>query len=333
MHQMLLGYQISQALYVIEELGVATELLNGPREIEDLASTTGADSDALGRIIRLLAALDVFRIKGTAVEVTDLGRTLAERPVNSLRGTARYLMQTHYEPFSNFLHAARTGQTAATGFLGRPFFEWINESRQRAEVQNSGMVDGGRVMRGDLLEKYQLPEGEMVADIGGADGTVLVEPLARRPERRGIVFDLPMVVAAGAETLKEAGLSHRISVVGGDFLASVPSADVYVLSEVLHDWDDASATRILRNIAAAAVSGAGLCLAELVVPEDDGLHVAKLIDVMMLAIVGGRERTETEWRKLRGFTMDRIVAGSAIFSVIEATANFRIPTIALTKFG
>jgi precorrin-6B methylase 2 len=105
------------------------------------------------------------------------------------------------------------------------------------------MADGGRAVGGDLLESYQLPEGETVADIGGADGTVLVKLLARQPERRGIVFDLPTVVAKTPETLRAAGLSDRIRIVEGDFFTSVPSADVYVMSVVLHDWDDASATR------------------------------------------------------------------------------------------
>jgi hypothetical protein len=324
MIQLLFGFEISQALYVVAELDVATELLDGPRDVDSLASATGVDSDALGRVIRLLASLGVFRIKGTAVEITDLGRTLADGPADSMRGIARYLLQTHYAPFGNLLHTVRTGETAATDLLGRPFFEWINDSPQLAEVQNTAMADGGRAMGGDLLESYQLPEGETVADIGGADGTVLVKLLARQPERRGIVFDLPTVVAKAPATLRAAGLSDRIRVVEGDFFASVPSADVYVMSVVLHDWDDAFATRILRNIATAATPGARLCLVELVVPEDDSLHFAKLMDITMLAIVGGRERTETEWRKLLingGFTMDRIVAGPAIFSIIEATAN------------
>jgi hypothetical protein len=195
MNQLLFGFEISQALYVIAELDVATELLDGPRDVDSLASATGADSDALGRVIRLLASLGVFRIRGTVVEITDLGRTLADGPADSMRGIARYLMQTHYAPFGNLLHTARTGETAATDFLGRPFFEWINDSPRLAEVQNTAMADGGRAVGGDLLESYQLPEGETVADIGGADGTVLAKLLARQPERRGIVFDLPTVVA------------------------------------------------------------------------------------------------------------------------------------------
>jgi len=324
MQQLLGGFEVSQALYVIAELGVATALLEGPRTVEDLASATGADVDALWRIIRFLATLDVFRTDGETVEVTDLGRTLADGPVDSLRGLARYWMETHYAPFGSLLHTARTGQIGATEYLGKPFFEWVNESPHLAELQNIAMADGARSNRGELLESYQLPEGKTVADIGGADGTLLVELLARQPARRGIVFDLPGVLARASATLEAAGLSDRVTVVGGDFFENVPTADVYVMSVVLHDWDNASCVRILRNIAKAAAPGARLVLLEMVMPPGNSPHFTKMIDLTMLALLGGRERTETEWRRLLrdgGFTLARVVSGSGVISVIEATIN------------
>jgi hypothetical protein len=233
-------------------------------------------------------------------------------------------MKTHYATFGELLHTARTGEIAAVKYLGRPFFEWISESPQLSEIQNTAMADGGRSARGDLLSGYKLPGSGTVADIGGADGTLLAEFLAGEPARRGIVFDLPNVVATAARTLAEAGMNERVAVIGGDFFESVPSADTYLMSVVLHDWDNAAAARILRNVAAAATPGARLVLLEMVIPEGDGPHFTKLIDVVMLAMLGGRERTSAEWRKLLadgGFTLDRIVPGSAAFSAIEATLN------------
>ena len=119
-------------------------------------------------------------------------------------------------------------------------------------------------------------------------------------------------------------MSERVAVIGGDFFESVPSADTYLMSVVLHDWDNAAAARILRNVAAAAAPGARLVLLEMVIPEGDGPHFTKMIDMVMLAMLGGRERTSAEWRKLLadgGFTLDRIVPGSAAFSAIQATLN------------
>src|ERR1700677_4552845 len=212
MQQLLSGFEVSQALYVVAELGVATTLLDGPRSVKELALAAGADQDALGRIIRFLASLGVFQTNGEIVTVTDLGRTLADGPPDSIRGLARYWMKTHYAPFGDLLHTARTGEIAAVKYLGRPFFEWISESPQLAEIQNTAMADGGRSARGDLLAAYKLPGNGTVADIGGADGTLLAEFLAGEPERRGIVFDLPSVVAAASRTLTDAGLSDRVTV-------------------------------------------------------------------------------------------------------------------------
>lgn len=325
MQQLLTGFEVSQALYAVAELDVATALLDGPRSVEDLAAATHADSDALRRIIRFLTPLGVFRSVEGGVEVTDLGRTLADGPADSVRGLARYWMETHYGPFSGLVHTARTGETGAVKVLGKPFFDWVGESAHLSALQNSAMSDGGHTARGDLLDTYQVPEGQTIADIGGADGALLARLLAKAPGRSGILFDLPNVVAGAAETLAAAGVDDRAAVVAGDFFVdSVPKADVYVMSVVLHDWDDAASARILRNIAKAAAPRARLVLLEMVMSEGDGPHFTKMIDITMLAMLGGRERTQTEWRRLleeNGFTLDRIVSGSGIMSAIEATLN------------
>jgi Dimerisation domain len=116
MQQLLTGFEVSQALYVIAELGVATALLDGPRSVKELALASGAELDALGRIIRFLASLGVFQTDGETVTVTDLGRTLADGPPDSVRGLARYWMKTHYAPFGELLHTARTGEIAAVKY-------------------------------------------------------------------------------------------------------------------------------------------------------------------------------------------------------------------------
>jgi predicted O-methyltransferase YrrM len=325
MHELLTGFQVSQALFAVAELGVATELLGGPRNVGDLATTVGAEPDALARIIRFLAQHEVFRISGDTVEITDLGRTLADGPADSLRNVARYFRQTHYAPFGNLLETVRTGEPAATSFFGEPFFEWIDENPELAKLQTEAMAGFTQNARGNLLAVYDLPGGETVADIGGADGTLLVELLAARPERKGIVFDLPSVVSAAHATVASAGLAERVRIVSGDFFESVPASDVYVLSAVLQDWDNDAALRILRNIAKAASPGARLVVIDMVVPEGGVVaasHPTKMIDITMLAMLGGRQRDETEWRRLLadgGFTLHRVVAGSGSYHALEAT--------------
>ncbi|UQX04631.1 methyltransferase [Streptomyces sp. RerS4] len=147
-------------------------------------------------------------------------------------------METHYAAFGDLLHTARTGEAAATHHYGQPFFDWISADAGWSESQNLCCADITRSLRSGTFDGYRLPEGAAVADIGGADGTVLASLLREEPDRRGIVFDFPKVVAAAAGTADQHGLGGRLRSVGGNFFDSVPTADVYVLSYVLHDRDD-----------------------------------------------------------------------------------------------
>ncbi|MGW7383104.1 methyltransferase [Streptomyces sp. NPDC054794] len=174
------------------------------------------------------------------MELTPLGATLSTRRPGSLRDVALYWMETHCLPFSEMLHTVRTGDPAAQRSFGKPFFDWIVADPARAELQNRGMAGLVGGMRDRMFAGYRLPEGEVVADIGGADGTVLTRLLACEPARRGILFDLPEILPSARKTIEEAGMADRVDVVAGDFFESVPSADVYVLAAILHDWDHAS---------------------------------------------------------------------------------------------
>jgi hypothetical protein len=322
MHQLLTGFQTSQALFAVAELDVATALLNGPRRVGDLAKEVGADEDTLGRIIRYLAQNGVFRTSGDAVEITDLGRTLADGPADSLRAVARYFRQSHYAPFGELLSTVRTGEPAATLFYGKPFFDWVDGNPDMAALQNEAMSGFTQNARGDLLDVFDLPPGRTVADIGGADATLLAELLATHPDRQGIVFDLPSVIPAARPTLQAAGLAERVEVVAGDFFEEVPTADVYVMSAVLHDWNNATCLRILKNVARAAPVGARLVVVEMVVPEGDAPHPTKMTDITMMGMLGGRERSVSELRRLfadGGFTLQRVVTGSGPYAALEAT--------------
>jgi hypothetical protein len=322
MMQLMAGFQVSQALYVVAKLDLATILGDGPKTIDRLATETNADADALGRIIRFLATLGVFRTNGDQVEITELGATLADDRPDSLRYGALYWMETHYAPFGDLLHTALTGETAATHYYGQPFFDWISTDAEKVEVQNRTFANVTNSLRAGMFEGYRLPEGAVVADLGGADGSMLTRLLADAPERRGIVFDRPEVVAAAQKTLADHGLTDRVQCAGGDFFESVPAADVYILSYILHDWDDESCRRILGNIAVTAEPGARVVLVEAVIPPGDAPHPAKVVDLTMLAMAGGRERTAEEYQALldsAGFTLDRIVPSPTPFAFVEAT--------------
>ncbi|MEV4130440.1 methyltransferase [Nocardia sp. NPDC049707] len=324
MTQMLAGFQVSQALYVIAKLDVATVLDDGPLSHVELARRTGAHPPSLRRLIRTLAPLGVFRTEGELVHTTELGAVLSRRHPQSLHAVAHFWMETHYRPFAELLRTARTGETAATYHLGEPFFNWIAADPDRAALLSRAMAEVTGALRTGMFDGYQLPEGEVVADIGGADGSVLHTLLAGESGRRGIVFDQPTVVPTAEKRIRETGVADRVVALGGDFFAEVPRADVYILSYVLHDWDDASALRILGSIAAAAKPGARLLILEGIVPEGDVAHMTKMIDLTMLGITSGRERTAVEYESLLnagGFTVDRTVPTPSPYSIIEATLS------------
>jgi SAM-dependent methyltransferase len=174
------------------------------------------------------------------------------------------------------------------------------------------------------------PDGDTIADIGGANGAVLAQILTRLPQRHGIVFDTPPVVAAAPAYLAAAGLASRATAIGGDFFETIPLADVYVLATVLHDWDDESAVRILQNIARAARHDAKLIVIDYVVPEDGIDDAGTTSDLTMMVMVGGRERTESQWHRLLadgGFILDKITAGSGMYCAIEATLSHPHPAL------
>jgi hypothetical protein len=180
-----------------------------------------------------------------------------------------------------------------------------------------------RTLRAGTFDGYRLPDGELIADLGGGDGTVLAELLSLddRPDRRGIVFDLPGVVESARAVLTAAGLADRVEVIAGNFFTEVPPADIYVLSWILHDWSDEEALRILRSVRAAAPAGARLIVVEQAVPAGDEPHPAKHMDLVMVSLLGGKERTESEYRALlgeAGFVVERVVATSSPLVIFES---------------
>jgi O-methyltransferase domain/Dimerisation domain len=322
MVDMLAGFQVSQALYAVAMLDIATLLDAGPLPLAELAARAAAHPDALRRLVRALAPMGVFTTDGDTVATTALGATLSRNNPGSAYYVARYWVETHYQPFTELANTVRTGECGATRFLGKPFFDWIVESSDRVEVQNGAFAEITTGMRNGTFIDYSLPEGDIVADIGGANGSVLVTLIKDEIDRRGIVFDLPEIVPAARDLIAREGLTDRIEIIAGDFFAEVPAADIYILSYILHDWDDESARRILDTVATAANPGARLIIVEGVIPPDDTPHPLRVVDLTMLCMLTGREREAGEFVSLLdsgGFTIDRIVPTPSPFSIIEAT--------------
>lgn len=325
MTRLLTGFELSQALYALAKLDIATAMSSEPTPVTEIAARTGTHADSLRRMLRSLTAVGVIRQEpGEKFALTALGATLSGEAPDSVRDLAIMLMETHYAPFERFVETVRTGTPAASIHYGQPFMDWLTADTERAEAFSAAMASVTKGLQGDVFEGYTLPPGETVADIGGADGSVLLRLLRDEPRRHGIVFDLPRVVPAARTRIEGAELTDRVSVLAGDFFESVPAAEVYLLSTVLHDWNDQACHAILLRIAAAAQEGARLVVVEAVLPHGNEPHFAKSADLTMLGMLHGRERTRAEFAELfehAGFQLDRLVEPpeSGPYSILEAS--------------
>ena len=321
------GFRISQALYAAAVLGVADQLAAGPAAADVLAEQTGAHAPSLRRLLRTLASVGVFTEPEPGVfALTPLGQTLTSGQPGSMRDVVIMFMETHYAPFGDLLHTIRTGQPAAERFYGQPFFSWLSDHPEQASRFTAAMAGLTGGFKTAAIAALPLDGVRTIVDVGGADGTVLAAILAAHPDMRGVLFDLPHVIAAAPGTLASHGVGDRVECVGGDFLR-IGAARRRCLPRLARCCTTGPMTRprrILANVAAAGGSGARLLVLDFVVPPGDAPHISKISDLNMLAMVGGKERTETEWRELltaAGFTGIGIHNTDTPFSVIQATVK------------
>jgi SAM-dependent methyltransferase len=319
------GYWISQAVGVVATLGVADRLANGPRTYDEIAREVGAAPEALYRVMRLLASIGVFaQAPSGSFELTALGQTLRSDTPGSVRNFA--ITETapgHWLPWGRLEESIRTGQSMARAALGMDLFEWYAQNPGEARFFNAAMGNLSALAAGELVRVFDFSVVRKVMDVGGAHGVLLASILRANPAINGILFDLPHVIATAEESVKGQGLSGRCELRSGDFFEAVPEgADLHLLKQIIHDWDDERATQLLRNCHRSLAPGGTLLLVEMVVPPDNQPSPAQAMDLNMLVVLGGRERTEEEYRRLLsgvGFRLARVIPTHSPFHVIEAT--------------
>jgi SAM-dependent methyltransferase len=314
------GFMATQALSVAVALGVADELAGGGMSVGELAVRTGADADSLRRFLRALASDGVFAETAAGVfQNTPASELLRRDDPSGWGDLAAQAGLSWYAAFGEALHAARTGEATFAGVFGEDWWAWLASRPDAAESFNRAMAGGARA-RVERLDAVAWRDGETVVDVGGGNGTLLIELLRRRPFLRGVVFDLAEVASEAEARVAEAGLADRCDVVAGSFFDGVPEgADAYMLAVVLHDWDDDAAGRILRNVRAAAPDQARLLILDGLISPGNEPNGLKWLDLLMLVINRGRERTAEEWQTLlerAGFRIERIGDGSP--ALIEA---------------
>lgn len=330
LNQVATGYMASAALQVALKLSIADRLADGPRHVSELAREAGVTEDGLYRILRALASVGIFEEQppagGTASRTFALNlpaRMLQPGP-GSMHDMGVFITSPlHFRVYSELLHSVQTGQPAVQKVTGKPVFEFFPANPEYSELFNNAMTAFSAAVVPAVLEAYDFSGIAVLVDVAGGHGQLLTSILQKYQAMQGVLFDLDHVIAGAGPLLQAAGVGNRVRTVSGDFFKGVPAGDAYIMKHIIHDWDDEQALVILRNIRTQlqAAADGRVILVESVLPADNAPNFGKLIDLEMMVMPGGRERTEAEFRSLferAGFSRMRVVPTQAPLWVVEA---------------
>ncbi len=317
------GHFRAQAICTAAALGIADLLKDGPKSSEELGRATGAHPQALHRLLRALASICVFQQNENGdFGLTPLATTLlSDSPDSVLEAALLAHAAFHWNSWSHLHEAVLTGRSAFSHVHGTELFDYLRTDHAARLVYEAWMTRLSSMQVPALINSYEYAKFPTIVDVGGGHGALLAAILNANPGARGVLFDLPEVVA-DARIVREAGVQSRCSVVAGDMFDRIPpGGDLYLLKTVIHDWDDDLSLRILRNCREAMAAESRLLLIESVVPDGNDPHPSKFMDLNMLVLTrGGRERTAAEYHALfeaSGFELSRIIATPSEMSLLE----------------
>jgi hypothetical protein len=298
--RMIHGYWISQVVRAAADLRLADHLAEGPRTAVEVAGLESSDPAATRRLMRACTMLGLLNNDGEGrFSVTSAGALLRDGVPGSLRDTALVFgAPGHWLPWGQLPEAVRQGRTQATRVLGADFF-WYLAGQPEEEAQfSAAMAAITAAIAADVAKVIDVSGVSLAVDVGGGSGELIRELMRVTPGLRGTVIDLPQAADAARRAAEAEGLSDRFSAMAGDFFADVPGADLYLLKAILHDWDDESCVRILRNCREAARPGARMVVVENVISDPVRDRFAALLDMNMLAVSPGQERDLAEYDAL-----------------------------------
>ncbi len=316
----------ARALYAAAHLGVVDLLAAEPQDVAALATRTGTHAPSLHRLLRALASFGVLtEAEPRRFALTRLGAALRQGAAGAARSTVLTLAgDWQWQAWSHFLASLTTGKTGLAAAAGQDLFAYLAAHPQDGAHFDEAMVGLYGGLWPAVVAAWDFSPLKSVADIGGGVGLLLAEILSAHPHMRGLLLEQEATVAKARQVMQQRGLTRRCEIVTGDFFTAVPSGhDTYVLAHVLHDWDDAQCLSILRRCHEAMHRDARLLIVETVLPAGDAPHPGKLLDLVMLTVTGGRERTEQEFADLlaaAGLRLVRVVPTAAEQSIVEAAA-------------
>jgi hypothetical protein len=315
------GYCVARAIHVIAELNVADALGGTAQSAAELAKSVGADPDALSRVLRLASAYGVFEMEADKFRHSAASRMLRSDHPQSMRAFARMFgLAINWNTYSELLYSVQTGRRATERTLPQGFWNYLAQHPEANSIFNATMLAKAQGQIPAIVASRDFSEFKTIGDIAGGRGHLLSAILDATPNATGILFDLPHVV-------KEASAlaSARLTLQAGDFFKDpLPRCDAYILMEIIHDWPDKEAVEILQAVRRAAAPGASLFLIETIVPADPGPDWSKMLDIHMLTLLGGKQRTLAEYKTLldqAGFAFRREIDTGAGISIVEAMAQ------------
>jgi hypothetical protein len=316
--EMAAGYCLSRSLHTVAEFGIADALKEEPQTVADLATACGVNADALGRMLRLLSAYGVFRSEGDRFAHSPASELLRTDHPQSMRNLVRMFgFDMNWEIFGEMEHTLKTGRPAGEKVLPKGFWGYFAEHPEENSIFNAAMAGKAHAQVAAIISAYDFSQFKVIGDMGGGRGHLLHAILEAVPAAKGVLFDLPHVI----QEVATIG-SDRLKLQGGDFFKDrLPECDAYTMMEVIHDWNDEDSIRIFKAIRRSAPSHAKLLLIEQIVPTDPGPSWSKMLDIHMLTLLGGKQRTVREYESLlqrSGFSLQRQIDTPADISILEA---------------
>lgn len=316
------GFIASQAVYAFTKLGLSDALADGPHPVGKVAVAAGTDPDFTYRLLRTLGAFGVVdETSPGTFRLTEVGELYRNEP-GSLADLTMMWMETHYAWFAGLADTVTDAKPAFDRIEGMTYWDWLGRNDDMRELFSRAMTSIGAQTGHAAVAAYDFSGFGTIVDVAGAHGSLLSATLGASPDARGVLFDLPHVVESASAALEEHGVADRVDIVGGDFFEAVPAGgDAYLLRFILHDWNDDQSIQILSNIRQAIRDDGTLLIVENVIPEGNEPHLGKVLDLIMMTILPGVERTSGEFEDLlsqAGFRLEEIVPTAAPTSVLVA---------------
>lgn len=318
--QLIMGAWVSQTAGALARLHVCDHIAQGATTAASVAERTGASPDAIHRLLRAAAMVGVLRETAPrSYALTAVGELLRSDHPKSMRALVdAETAPGHWLPWGRFDECVRRGGSVTAEVLGSDVWTYYASHAAEGRAFSEGMTGLSMAALGAIGEVWQPPAATRVIDVGGAHGAFLDFVLSRLPAATGVLYDLAHVVDSARPR-------PRVELAAGDFFSSVPAGgDLYLMKHIIHDWDDARVTTVLRNVRAAMAKDATLAIVEMLVPEDGSPSPAILLDLNMLVMLPGRERTASEIDALLAtadLAIAKVVTTHSPFSVIEARAR------------